>query len=319
MTNKLPVVGRVYQHKTLLGNFKCTKVELVNNYSEFVFAMKRDFADFAREYSAKEISDFEELPENEAETKPKTQNHISELSLEVKEAMEGLRKAVKRVDHCGLMLRGEDLYDLSQNLLNALDKQFSKTSEAAEKLAEPETKTSIFSRDKQQENPVLLSYTGDGVIHEAHFPTLKEALEAAEKTGKETRIVIGPQVFPLSKEDADKHAEAEEAANVREEEVKEEESIWKDRYRGNVFDNDGEIVFLKKDDQISFGSLIWHEHEGKYEFLEIGIKYNDKDSASSFVKLSTPNFDQVTTISDFINDFEKLKERVKKLEVRSCN
>lgn len=208
MTNKLPVVGKKYRHKTF-GKV----VEFVGDREDgFFIAAEKTLKHYAENYF---LENFEELPEDkaetincgnisckyksecdsnkrilpkndqiyirktryaritnvdsegvtyleqdgkefwdcfkdfldffepvEAETQPETQSHISELSPEVKEAMEELRREIAL---CGggfnqspqteLERKGMEIFyyflSKSQNLLNALDKQF-KVNETSE-------------------------------------------------------------------------------------------------------------------------------------------------------------------------------------------
>jgi hypothetical protein len=174
MTNKLPVVGKRYKAKhnnkiftavTYLGADLDVSVRMCCNndlLSDFTYRPKNDNFD----------KFFEELPEDEAETKPETQsydsesikkdqmdkamqsindlrvyregynkgwnecleevkkqmpNHISELSPEVKEAMEELKKADNWFRNNASITLPEHCFKLSNTafcLLNALDKQF---------------------------------------------------------------------------------------------------------------------------------------------------------------------------------------------------
>lgn len=149
MTNKLPVVGKRYKPKNLnLRNFYKFEYETiaVTKKNIAVKIVRSDFKhllETIKVYNINSIKNkLEELPEDKAETQPETQSHISELSPEVKEAMEELRREIAL---CGggfnqspqteLERKGMEIFyyflSKSQNLLNALDKQF-KVNETSE-------------------------------------------------------------------------------------------------------------------------------------------------------------------------------------------
>lgn len=123
MTNKLPVVGKRY--KATDSNKLITSKNHILTCDE-IFPTTV-ILDKAASYICWPIScffeDFEELPEDKAETKPETQSHISELSPEVKKAMEELDKELDR----WMPTEDKEEYQLTskaEKLLNALDKQF---------------------------------------------------------------------------------------------------------------------------------------------------------------------------------------------------
>lgn len=155
MTNKLPKVGKRYRFKDAPScvftiTFIDVGVEFENNYTT--------------SFTRKNIEDFnnlEELPEDKAEVikcincgastkwiknlvgedcvqctnctlifppeiKTETRSHISELSPEVKEAMEELKNISLKVTLSNLHYHEQykEMRDKVDNLLNALDKQF---------------------------------------------------------------------------------------------------------------------------------------------------------------------------------------------------
>lgn len=177
MTNELPVVGKRY-------NFYLKQYQ--KNQPIFIKIEA-------------ELINFEELPEDEAETKPETQNydsesikkdqinkamqsindlrvyregynkgwnecleevkkqmpnHISELSPEVKEAMEELKKESLHIPFGDLKdYHYNKLKQDAKNLLNALDKQFSKTpnEETLKSFSDYENKDGLTKYDSVEE------------------------------------------------------------------------------------------------------------------------------------------------------------------------
>lgn len=222
MTNKLPVVGKRYKAKhnnkiftavTYLGADLDVSVRMCCNndlLSDFTYRPKNDNFD----------KFFEELPEDEAETKPETQsydsesikkdqmnkamqsindlrvyregynkgwnecleevkkqmpNHISELSPEVKEAMEELKKALS----WGTIEQRANWVDLTaRNLLNTLDKQF-KVNETSESVAVKEEE--IKEKIQPDENGSFKDIDG---AEELSQELMKENIEPNKETLK---------------------------------------------------------------------------------------------------------------------------------------
>lgn len=154
MTNKLPVVGKRYKAKhnnkiftavTYLGADLDVSVRMCCNndlLSDFTYRPKNDNFD----------KFFEELPEDEAETKPETQS--LELSPEVKEAMEELKKESLHIPFGDLKdYHYNKLKQDAETLLNALDKQFSKTpnEETLKSFSDYENKDGLTKYDSVEE------------------------------------------------------------------------------------------------------------------------------------------------------------------------
>lgn len=173
MTNKLPVVGKRYR--------LCVGINDLDRV-EYQFCEVKRLTDTAVEclvnglqlhYYPKDtfLLAWEELPEDKAETKPETQSHISELSPEVKEAMEWLRDDIKAWidDVFGEFiplsrikpLEPVPVYEtlmMINDLLNALDKQF-KVNEKEESIWKP-----VSELPKRKKNGEVLLKHKNGTI-----------------------------------------------------------------------------------------------------------------------------------------------------------
>lgn len=309
MTNKLPVVGKRYKPKNLnLRNFYKFEYETiaVTKKNIAVKIVRSDFKHLLETVKVYDINSIknklEELPEDKAETKlncglcggngkltsltippaevdcykcntkpceveikPETQSHISELSPEVKEAMEELKKIlIKESDSMFftvhqseyttevLRLTCHAFSDKAKKLLNALDKQF-KVNE-----------TSEFVEVKGEEIKENKIYWSD---------------EKLSKCGR-SKIKIGT------------NSTFEYKCNVEDK----EESIWKP------------VNSLKTNELVPAG------------FVRMNKKYPATFSISQTTvkewELTKEEFRSMEfcSIDEFFSDYEKLKERVKKLE-----
>lgn len=257
---KLPVVGKRYRR--IGGGYDIVVGEVEQHLVYFRMADENNKESFSCPLEFF-WGDFEELSEDEAETKPETQNHISELSPEVKEAMEELDR---ELDHW-MPTEDKEEYQLTskaEKLLNALDEQFN--------------------------------------VMELH--NIKAQAEKVDKQfmSKEEDKIDTRQ----ERVDSIKVNETNESVDVKEEEVKEKESIWKpvnelptnnahclvkcnDANKNHVFS----AVFLAKE-----------QAKGNKGFVDLAAQH-----------LGGMNYSkEYITLTEFINDYEKLKERVKKLE-----
>lgn len=132
MTNKLPVVGKRYRELHNFNEWECSDLIIENEQSETGFAImtalhnktKRKVFNLNNYF----FRFFEELPEDEAETKPTIKENLQvELSPEVKKAMGELKKADNWFRNNASITLPEHCFKLSNTafcLLNALDKQF---------------------------------------------------------------------------------------------------------------------------------------------------------------------------------------------------
>lgn len=265
MTNKLPVVGKRYRHFYTKEEVRVRRII--------------SYVDFESEppHTPLELGwfnqNFEELPEDKAETKPETQSHISQLSPEVKEAMEELKKIlIKESDSMFftvhqseyttevLRLTCHAFNDKAKKLLNALDKQFkvNETSEFVEVKGEEIKENKIYWSDEK------LSKCGRFKI----------------KTGTNSTF--------------------EYKCNVEDK----EQSIWKPV--SEEVDNQS-IIFINKAGYARLAEA-WND---KFYFIEGDA--GGRDVRSHMID-KTYYGKKFCTLTDFINDYEKLKERLKKLE-----
>ena len=95
MTNKLPIVGKRYRFKHYKTPYPEVEVlAITNSYAVYLGKDKHGFDAVGHCGKLVFLQDYEELPEDKAETKPAIKENLTlELSPEVKEAMEELKKA----------------------------------------------------------------------------------------------------------------------------------------------------------------------------------------------------------------------------------
>lgn len=277
MANKLPVIANKYVNKITGTVYKAFKHKIKENH--YFMESQSDSPDLVVDLD-NFWKEFEELQEDKAETRPKTQDHIlvsvdfgkegsdetiytfvkkSELSPEVKEAMEKLREEIKKRDwmpyeSIRTKLSVEDYYRLktsATNLLNALDKQF-KVNETSESVD-----------FKEEEVNEIKAENGS-------FKHLDNAEEFSQDIMKESA----------------------------------EESIWKPV--SEEVDNQS-IIFINKAGYARLAEA-WND---KIYFIE-------GDAGGTNVRShmidKTYYGKKFCTLTDFINDYEKLKERVRRLE-----
>ena len=362
MTNKLPVVGKRYKAKhnnkiftavTYLGADLDVSVRMCCNndlLSDFTYRPKNDNFD----------KFFEELPENEAETKPETQsydsesikkdqmnkamqsindlrvyregynkgwnecleevkkqmpNHISELSPEVKDAMEELKKALS----WGTIEQRANWVDLTaRNLLNTLDKQF-KVNETSESVAVKEEKVkqkfildSIYY-DKQG-LPVSI-YKKEEEIDRIKMEKLREYFKEKYKSyetqpdengsfkhidgiEEETQDLMKKDIFGSGKKQVESEKKIEEET-YQALSIQNRASIWRDVSELPRFEKERgqpDLLIRFDDGNVRFGTFNGFFSDVKgYAFKQRYVK-------------------QYCLLEAFVSDYEKLKERVKKLE-----
>lgn len=179
MENKrMPVVGKKY--KCLQNGEEC-KVVYLNKRNAVLEHRDNDIGVCRPEIFFDKIFGFEELPEDRAEAigaknaqveiKPETQSHISELSSEVKEAMEELRKEQSRVlPTSGYYNSGvrwhscyNNLLDKTKDLLNALDKQ-NRQEKSVSCLAEQASKSCCKKCGRDLDKNRRIVWDGDYIL-----------------------------------------------------------------------------------------------------------------------------------------------------------
>ena len=136
MTNKLPIVGKRYRFKHYKTPYPEVEVlAITNSYAVYLGKDKHGFDAVGHCGKLVFLQDYEELPEDKAETKPAIKENLTlELSPEVKEAMEELKKADNWFRNNASITLPEHCFKLSNAafyLLNALDKKF-KVNETSE-------------------------------------------------------------------------------------------------------------------------------------------------------------------------------------------
>lgn len=289
MTNKLPVVGKRY--KCIKGYHKGSeyfleKAATIGTASGKIKYFLSDYPGFKYYFHESEREDitnenfwnyFEELPEDKAETKPETQDH--ELSPEVKEAMEELNKRIFWNNY-----RSSDFPNAKFDYERMCDETTKKAQNLLNALDKQfkinETSKSVDVKEKEvKEN-----------IKDIVCDPLGINLDELTK-------VIQNDLWNI----ANIKTQAEEAVsrkeeNLRDEEVcfSEKESIWKPVSELPEYIS-SDLILRTDLGLIKFGRQI----NGRIEFED----QNNNNCPLLY-----------TTLTDFINDYEKLKERVKKLE-----
>lgn len=299
MTNKLPVVGKRYR----LKNYKA---EVINVDSEGVTYLQGDkeywdFLDDFRDY-------FEELPEDKAETKPETQSHISESKEKMKQALDIIRNRKKYLEGYN---NGFD--DCLKEMAERFPDQISETSLIPSNSRElsPEVKEAM-EKLKDDIKAWVDDVFGDftplsrikplepGPVYET-LMMINDLLNALDKqfmSKEEVKIDIKQEYV-----DSVKVNETSKSVAVKEEEVKEkEESIWKPVSK---LPEDSYTVIIKA--KGGYGEIFFGAYrEDTQHFM---------DEAMKFV-YPKKSIDKYCTLTDFINDYEKLKERDKLKEIK---
>lgn len=280
MTNKLPVVGNRYRRLHCGNEYELVSFcERRNSY--FLKAItgidKGAVFEFSSYFAEKH---FKELPEDKAETKPETQSHISQLSPEVKEAMEELDK---ELDHW-MPTEDKEEYQLTskvEKLLNALDKQF---------MSKEEDK--IDTRQERVDS-VKVNETNKSV--DVKEEEVKENILTAKD--KKSNVIEFDYIKTQAEEVADNKIEAKE------------ESIWKPV---SELPEDGcEKLLIKLNGTVQIANHTFYDDERIDELYITDGWGKDKIECTEYPSEEVESF---CTLTDFINDYEKLKERVKKLE-----
>lgn len=336
MTNKLPVVGKRYTHKKWLQNFKCTKLELreVQGVSEFVFAMKREFADFPKEYSIIEFSNFEELPEdanrnyvqdctfhnsqilsylpkNSTETKSEPLSVKSDTTVEEKCRICGVINTYDR--H---VLRIKDICEnCFKDLPNILAKAEIKPQTQSLELS-PEVKEAM---DNLKYHAGITNYFDKEIALDDIKDAAKKLLNALDKQFKVNE----------TSESVDSIADVEDVMekikiNIRKEMHLPPEQLFGDqktpelREKKSCFSG-GESIWkpvseLPKTCDSAFikfttasGIMPGYFYAGGDTFYQNSNCRDEDEINKEYIK-------EFCLLSDLINDYEKLKERVKKLE-----
>jgi hypothetical protein len=209
---------------------------------------------------------FEELPEDKAETKPETKSHIS-----VDFAKEGSDKTFYT---------------------------FVKNAELS-----PEVKEAIIKAKRELNKDRFTSYLvlSDFLKIEAVLSNLLNALDKQFMSKEEDKIDTRQEHL-----DSIKVNETSESVDVKEEEVKEKDSIWKPV---NELPKSGDHIYLKLNSQ----EILTGYYEDPY-FFRLTRQTGTNNSRAELVTIHEQYIEAWCALTDYVNDYEKLKERVRKLE-----
>ena len=318
MTNKLPVVGKRYR--------LCVGINDLDRV-EYQFCEVKRLTDTAVEclvnglqlhYYPKDtfLLAWEELPEDKAET-----INCGNISCEYKSECDSSRRILPKIGQIYIKktryaritnVDSEGVTYLEQDGKEFWDcfKDFLDFFEPAEAETKPETQNNHFPdvgkmvlspevKDAMEGLKMIVSGSAKFIDMDDVKYSCQNLLNALDKqfmSKEEVKIDIKQEYV-----DSVKVNETSKSVAVKEQEVKEkEESIWKP-ISDLPEDNCSVIIRAKGGyEEIFFGSY----REDNQHFM---------DEAMRFVYPKT-SIDKYCTLTDFINDYEKLKERVRKLE-----
>lgn len=306
MTNKLPVVGKRYKpkYKATFDWAEFYKFSLINGGKQ-IFCDLKQFLNKGESngYVSCPLSDFwdgfEELPEDKVEIEPKNSQTVKER----------LDQCISDCSASSVIIRelqGEIQY-LSRKLQNHISELSPEAKEAMEKLNIEIVQNQESSIRSWREQCIFVTDTARNLLKALNKQFNKESLAHQDKQ-ENTNSGLSEQAREnsdekVTQEDWDNyHANNKYKSEYRDSKSKiiaREESIWKPV--SELPEESCQVVL--RFNQPSKQDRIYRYRKG--EFFAIG---DDRPIDESFVE-------KYFVLTDFINDYEKLKERVKKLEI----
>lgn len=280
MTNKLPVVGNQYKNKITKDIYKAFKHKAREN----CYFMENQSQGWDLVVPLHDFFiEFEELPEDKAETKPTIKENLTlELSPEVKEAIEKLKGISLKATLSNIYYHEQykEMRDKVDNLLNALDKQFNLPQENTNLGEEWGSFGAVLGNDKLES---LENKESIITMKKSEFESLMAGAEKVDKVDTD-----------IKKQTVDEFLS----------ETEKEKSIWKPV--SEEVDNQS-IIFINKAGYARLAE-VWND---KFYFIE-----GDAGGADVRSHMSDKTYygKKFCTLTDFINDYEKLKERIKEIE-----
>jgi len=145
MTNKLPVVGKRYKRES--QEYKCVGLNLYG--TNFYFKMLRDKADLSKEYNLCDFYQFEELPEDKAETKPRRE----EQTISFQDAIYDLKHEVENIQY------SDDLKINPASIVeDALQKKLARLVDKAEEVINTEIKPETQGTELSPRQTIYLHF-----------------------------------------------------------------------------------------------------------------------------------------------------------------
>lgn len=326
MTNKLPVVGKRYR--------LCVGINDLDRV-EYQFCEVKRLTDTAVEclvdglqlhYYPKDtfLLAWEELPEDKAETKPETQSHISESKEKMKQALDVIRNRKKYLEGYN---NGFD--DCLKEMAERFPDQISETSLIPSNSRElsPEVKEAM-EKLKDDIKAWVDDVFGDftplsrikplepGPVYET-LMMINDLLNALDKQfmSKEgdkidtsSEVCLSNNEMKPNENGSFKHLDnAEEISQ----DIMKEESIWKPV---SELPEDGiEKLLIKLDGSVQIANHTFFDDE---QIDEVYIVDGWKDNRIECTSYPAEDIKEFCTLTDFINDYEKLKERDKLKEIK---
>jgi hypothetical protein len=328
MTNKLPVVGKKYRIKNSEMPWDiCEIIDIeTKGDTDFVNIEYKERFFKQASYEAKIFNEcFEELPEDKAKIKPKREEQTTSFQ----NAIYDLKHEIESIK-CGDDLRINPASIVEDMLQKKLARLLDKAEEVINSEIKPETQSHISELSPEMKEAIIKAkrelnkdrFTSclalsDFITIEAVLSNLLNALDRQFMSKKEVKIDTSSESCLSNNEmkpdenGSFKHLDNAEELSQDIMKKSAEESIWNPV---SELPEDGcEKLLIKLNGTVQIANHTFYDDDGIDELYVTDGWGEDKIECTKF---SSEEVESFCTLTDFIKDYEKLKEKDKIKEIK---